>query len=100
MADANGKRERKKFITPVGRLTFPAIFEKERPMENAVTPPMYAATIVFNVDNIKKNPTELAYYKAITDEVNKCFLDRFKKPFKEAKIRIPTLHNPIRDGIE
>lgn len=94
------KKQRKKFLTPPGRLTFPAIFEKERPMENATTPPQYAATIVFNKDELKRNPTELARFNAIKKEIDACFLEKFKKPYAEAKLRIPTLHNPLRDGLE
>lgn len=96
MADA--KRERKKFITPVGRLTFPSLFSKAKPMEGATTEPQYEATIVFDTEAIKRDPAERARFDALRKEMEACCLDKFKKPIKEAKAKIDKFHDPLRDG--
>lgn len=96
----NEKAKRPKLLTPVGRLCFPAIFEKEKPMAGATTAPKYAATIVFDKQYLKSHPDEMARYNAIKALANTVCLEKFKKPLDEAIKLIPRFWNPFRQGSE
>lgn len=94
------KKSRPKLLTPVGRLSFPAIFEKEKPMPGATSAPKYAATIIFDRQYLKSHPDEAARWNAIKALANSVCLEKFKKPLDEAIIKIPRFWNPFRDGAE
>jgi hypothetical protein len=94
------KKTRIKLLTPVGRLSFPAIFEKERLMEGATGEPKYAATIIFDKAYIQANKDELARYNAIRAEAERVCKGKFKKPLKDAVAQIPRFWNPFRQGEE
>ncbi len=94
------KEKRPSLKTPIGRLCFPAIFEKEKAMEGATTPPKYAATIVIDKAYLKSHPDEMARFTAIREACDRACRDKFKKPLKEAAEKIPRFWNPMRDGAE
>lgn len=94
------KEKRPSLKTPVGRLCFPAIFEKEKQMEGATTPPKYAATIVFDKAYLKAHPDEMARYNAIRAAADKACIEKFKKNLKDASAAIARFWNPFRDGAE
>lgn len=94
------KKQRVKLLTPVGRLCFPAIFEKEKPMKDATTPPKYAATIVFDKEYLRTHKDEAARYQAIKALCNTACIEKFKKPLDEVTKTIPRFWNPFRDGAE
>ena len=94
------KEKRPSLKSPIGRLCFPAIFQKEQQMEGATTPPKYAATIVFDKAYLKANKDEMARYQAIRDMAEKVCLEKFKKSLKDAGAKIPRFWNPFRDGAE
>jgi len=73
------KEKRPSLKTPIGRLCFPAIFEKEKQMEGATTPPKYAATIVFDKKYLQANKEEMARYNAIKEACDVVCRDKFKK---------------------
>lgn len=94
------KRSRAKLITPVGRLTFPAIFAKGRPID-PMKEPKYEATIVFDVDAIKKNPQELQRYNAIKAEADRVCKEKFGKDVKACADSLGQgFWNPFRNGTE
>lgn len=97
---AQSREERKKLITPAGRLTFPSVFTKATPMEDDASEPKYEATIVWNVDDIRKNKDELARYNAIKVEMERVCMSDFKKSMKDCKVKIAHFHDPIRDGVQ
>ena len=97
---AEAKRERKKFITPVGRIAFASLFVKARPMEGAVTEPMYEATIVFDKNYLSKNSREKELLGAIRKEMEACCVEKFKKSIHDSKARIDKFHDPFRDGAQ
>lgn len=94
------KEKRPSLKTPIGRLCFPAIFEKEKQMEGATTPPKYAATIVFDKAYLKANKDEMARYTAIREAADKSCREKFKKTVRDAAAAIPRFWNPFRDGSE
>jgi hypothetical protein len=94
------KEKRPSLKTPVGRLCFPAIFNKEQQMEGATTPPKYAATIVFDKAYLKANRDEMARFNAIREAADAVCREKFKKPLKDAAQAIPRFWNPFRDGKE
>ena len=94
------KSERKKFLTPPGVINFPAIFTKAKPMAGSTSEPQYEATIVFDAAFLKANPQELARFNAIKAELERCCVEKFKKPIKEAATKIGRFWNPIRSGEE
>src|SRR5262245_48937467 len=94
------KEKRPSLKTPVGRLCFPAIFEKEKQMEGATTPPKYAATIVFDKDYLTTTPDEMARFNAIRAASDKVCVEKFKKSLKDAAAGIARFWNPFRDGAE
>ncbi len=94
------KEKRPSLKTPVGRLCFPAIFEKEKQMEGATTPPKYAATIVFDKNYLKSHPDEMTRYNAIRQAADAACREKFKKTVKDAAAGIPRFWDPFRDGSE
>lgn len=95
MATKLNKPQRRKVITPIFRLTFPALFERERPMENQTSKPKYALTAVFEPSKFdaadKKRWADL---QAILDEES---MAAFKRPMA----KLPdNFKKPIRDGAE
>lgn len=94
------KEKRPSLKTPIGRLCFPAIFEKEKQREGATTPPKYAATIVFDKNYLKTNKDEMARFNAIRDACDTVCKEKFKKSLKDATAAIARFWNPIRDGAE
>ncbi len=93
------KSERKKLVTPIGRLNFVHVFEKATPMESDGEP-QYETTIVFDKEYLKKNPEELRRFNAIKAELDASCVTMFKKPLKEVKVKIPRFWDPIRQGDE
>lgn len=94
------KEKRPSLKTPVGRLCFPAIFEKEKQMEGATAPPKYAATIVFDKEYLKSHPDEMARFNAIRAAADAVCKEKFKKSLKDASQAIARFWNPFRDGAE
>lgn len=92
-------KERKILLTPVARLCFPNVFEKERQMDNSSGEPGYTATLVFDKEFLKKNPEELARFRAMTAAAEEACVEKFKKPL-EAASKLANFHKPFRDGIE
>lgn len=94
------KEKRPSLKSPIGRLCFPAIFEKEQQMEGASGPPKYAATIVFDKAYLKAHPDEMARFNAIRAAADKVCVEKFKKSVKDATSAIPRFWSPFRDGAE
>lgn len=94
------KEKRPSLKTPVGRLCFPAIFEKEKQMEGATTPPKYAATIVFDKTYLTANKDEMARFNAIRTAADAVCREKFKKSLKDATAAIARFWTPFRDGAE
>lgn len=94
------KEKRPSLKTPIGRLCFPAIFEKEKQMEGATTPPKYAATIVFDKEYLKANREEMARFNAIRQAADAVCVEKFKKNLKDATAAIARFWTPFRDGAE
>lgn len=94
------KKERVRLVSPVGRLCFPAIFHKAKPMpgEDANKETQYEVTIVFDKEYLKKHPDELKRFNAIQAEINRVCVEKFKKPIKD--IVWPKFNKPMRDGME
>lgn len=97
---ANEKGKRVKLVTPVGRLSFPAIFEKETPMAGSTGPGKYAATIIFDSAYIKAHKDELDRYNAIKAEADRACEKMFKKPLNVAIKEIARFWTPFRNGAE
>lgn len=98
---ANAKEKRKVMLTPVGRLCFPSIFEKEkRRMKDSQGEPKYVATLVFDKEYLKTHPDELARYNAMKKNAEEVCLEKFKKPIKEAAAKIANFNDPFRDGAQ
>lgn len=99
---AEAKQERIKLVTPLGRLTFPSIFNRAKSMPN--DPPdketKYEATIVFDAKYLKSNPEELKRFNAIKKACEDACISLFKKSIKDCKVRIDKFNDPIRDGIQ
>lgn len=92
-------KKRVKLLTPMGRLCFPAIFEKEqRQVEGANTPPKYVATLVFDKAYLKANKDEMARYTAMRQAADASCVEKFKKPIKD--IKFSNFRDPFRDGAE
>ena len=99
---AEAKKERVKLITPLGRLTFPSIFNRAKPMQNEPQDKetKFEATIVFDVKYLKANPEELKRFNEIKKHAEGACVGLFKKSIKDCKIRIDKFNDPIRDGIQ
>lgn len=97
---AEAKPKRVKLLSPVGRLCFPAIFNKARLFEGATTEPKFELTLVFDKAYLKSHPDELARFNAMRQAADKACVEKFKKPLKEAVTKIANFRDPFRDGEE
>ena len=91
------KTERKKLMTPVGRLNFVAVFNKAKAWDDGGEP-QYEVTIVFDAAYLKSHPDELARYEAIRASLESDCRDMYKKSVKDCVAAIPRFWNPIQDG--
>lgn len=94
------KKKSARFLTPVGRFSFIAVFNKARPMDGDSGEPKYELHVVFDKEYLKKNPDEMARYKALVAEADRVCVEKYKKPVKEAKEKFSNFRGPFRDGVE
>ena len=92
--------KRTKVVTPIFRVSFPAVFKTARPMKNADgsyytdKKLKYEITMVFDPSTF--SPEDKKRFLAMRAIVDECSVDAFKKPLKD----VPGARKPFRDGAE
>ena len=89
------KAARRKVLSPVFRLSFPALFERERPMEGGTSKPKYALTAVF--DPSKFDAADKKRWKDMHDIADEAAMAAFKRPVAKLPSNFKL---PFRDGAE